>query len=138
MHHDDMPLVLILDWNLCLALQEHVCPLQQSGAGAQADAAKSDCANMPNGSHHEVDDASDEPEQVDEVTAAKQQVLVKAAPLAGVWGLERFGLAHVTVLRILEALPGELAQGRLLSDARTAMVVSHDCLDGLLHASCIQ
>lgn len=74
---------------------------------AQAGAEQSDTASMPNGSHAEADDASEQPDEVDEATAAKRQLLIKAAPLAGVWGLERFGLADVTVLKLLEALPGE-------------------------------
>ncbi len=64
---------------------------------------------MAHGSHPEVDEETPaEAEQVDEATAAKQQLLVKAAPLAGIWGLERFGLADVTVLKLLEALAGGL------------------------------
>ena len=43
---------------------------------------------------------------VDEATKQKQQLLVQAAPLAGCWGLERFGMADVAVLKLLEALPG--------------------------------
>ena len=35
-----------------------------------------------------------------------QALLVKAAPLAGVWGTQRYGLADVAVLAALEALPG--------------------------------
>ena len=69
----------------------------------------SDTADMANGSHPEADDeAPAEAEQVDEATEAKRQLLVKAAPLAGIWGLERFGLADVTVLKLIEALPGGL------------------------------
>ena len=74
---------------------------------AQPGAEQSDTASMPNGSHAEADDAAEQPEEVDEATAAKRQLLIKAAPLAGVWGLERFGLTDVTVLKLLEALPGE-------------------------------
>lgn len=67
----------------------------------------SDTGDMANGSHPEADDeTSAEAEQVDEASEAKQQLLVKAAPLAGIWGLERFGLADVTVLKLIEALPG--------------------------------
>ena len=44
---------------------------------------------------------------VDEATKQKQQLLVQAAPLAGCWGLERFGMADVAVLKLLEALPGK-------------------------------
>lgn len=33
---------------------------------------------------------------------------MKAAPLAGMWAAERFGLADVQVLKLLEALPGGL------------------------------
>ncbi|KAL3143605.1 hypothetical protein ABBQ38_002402 [Trebouxia sp. C0009 RCD-2024] len=72
---------------------------------AQPAAEQSDTATMPNGSHAEADIA-EQLEEVDEATAAKRQLLIKAAPLAGVWGLERFGLADVTVLKLLEALPG--------------------------------
>ena len=64
---------------------------------------------MHNGSHAEADDASEQPEEVDEATAVKRQLLIKAAPLAGVWGLERFGLGDITVLKLLEALPGQSA-----------------------------
>ena len=44
---------------------------------------------------------------MDEATKQKQQLLVQAAPLAGCWGLERFGMADVVVLKLLEALPGK-------------------------------
>lgn len=76
---------------------------------AQSSGRQSDTAAMPNGSHAEADDESEQPEEVDEATADKRQLLIKAAPLAGVWGLERFGLADITVLKLLEALPGERA-----------------------------
>ena len=63
---------------------------------------------MLDGSHTEAEEeASGEAEQVDEATEAKRQLLVKAAPLAGVWGLDRFGLAEVSVLKLIEALQGE-------------------------------
>ncbi len=69
----------------------------------------SDTGDMANGSHPEADEeTSAEAEQVDEATEAKRQLLVKAAPLAGIWALERFGLADVTVLKLLEPLPGGL------------------------------
>ena len=74
---------------------------------AQSSGRQSDTAAMPNGSHAEADGTSEQPEEVDEATAVKRQLLIKAAPLAGVWGLERFGLADVTVLKLLEALPGQ-------------------------------
>jgi hypothetical protein len=35
-----------------------------------------------------------------------QALLVKAAPLAGVWGVQRYGLADVAVLAALEGLAG--------------------------------
>lgn len=75
---------------------------------------------MPNGSHAEADIA-EQLEEVDEATAAKRQLLIKAAPLAGVWGLERFGLADVTVLKLLEALPGE-------NVLRTVLAVCQSCV----------
>ena len=72
----------------------------------------SDTGDMANGSHPEADEeTSAEAEQVDEATEAKRQLLVKAAPLAGIWALERFGLADVTVLKLIEALPGGLMTG---------------------------
>ena len=65
---------------------------------------------MPNGSHAEADrETSAEPEQMDEAAQVVRQLLLKAAPLAGVWGTERFGLADVTVLKLIEALPGTLS-----------------------------
>lgn len=51
-------------------------------------------------------ESSSEPEKVDAATVAEQQLLMKAAPLAGMWAAERFGLADVQVLKLLEALPG--------------------------------
>lgn len=72
------------------------------------DTTASDTADVLDGGHTEAEEeASGEPEQVDEATEAKRQLLVKAAPLAGVWGLDRFGLADVNVLKLLEALQGE-------------------------------
>ena len=63
---------------------------------------------MLDGSHTEVEeDASGELEQVDEATETKRQMLIKAAPLAGSWGLDRFGLTDVTVLKLVEALQGK-------------------------------
>lgn len=74
---------------------------------AQSSFGQSDNASMPNGTNAGADDGTaEQPEEVDEATAAKRQVLIKAAPLAGVWGLERFGFADTTVLKLLEALPG--------------------------------
>ena len=72
-------------------------------------AVQSDGDNVPDGSRPEADDSSDEAEEVDEATSVKRQMLVKAAPLAGTWGLERFGFTDTTVLKLLEALQGELA-----------------------------
>ncbi|KAL0021618.1 hypothetical protein WJX79_009112 [Trebouxia sp. C0005] len=67
----------------------------------------SQTGDMANGSHPEADDESSAgAEQGDEAIEAKRQLLVKAAPLAGIWGLERFGLADVSVLKLIEALPG--------------------------------
>ena len=79
------------------------------------EATASDAADMPNGSHMEADEETSpeeeaEREEVDEATQAKRQLLVRAAPLAGTWGLERFGLADITVLKLIEALPGALDQ----------------------------
>ena len=51
-------------------------------------------------------EASSEPGESDAATLTKQHLLVKAAPLAGMWAAERFGLADVRVLKLLEALPG--------------------------------
>lgn len=70
-------------------------------------AVQSDGDNVPNGSHPEADDSSDEAEEVDEATSVKRKMLVKAGPLIGVWGLERFGLTDITVMKLLEALQGE-------------------------------
>lgn len=69
--------------------------------------AASDVTDLPNGSHTEADEESSA-EQVNEATQAKRQLLVKVSPLAGVWGLERFGLADVNILKLIEALPGVL------------------------------
>lgn len=74
---------------------------------AQPSLGEPDTASVPNGSHAEADSAPEQPEEVDEATAVKRQVLIKAAPLAGGWGLERFGFADITVLKLLEALPGQ-------------------------------
>jgi hypothetical protein len=41
-------------------------------------------------------------------TQRKHALLLRATPLAGVWGLERFGLADASVLKLLEALPGKV------------------------------
>ena len=96
-------------------LQQHCthgfCIMQKSESGlkaAQSSAGQSGTAGMPNGSHAEAADASEqsEEEEVTEATAAKRHLLIKAAPLAGLWGLERFGLADITVLKMMEALPG--------------------------------
>lgn len=87
---------------------------------AQSSGGQSDTAGMPNGSHAEADDTSEQPEEVDEATAVKRQLLIKAAPLTGVWGLERFGLADITVLKLLEALPGQLANSILVHGHRSA------------------
>lgn len=51
-------------------------------------------------------EALSELEEPDAATVAKQQMLMKAAPLAGMWAAERFGLADVKVLKLLEGLPG--------------------------------
>lgn len=77
---------------------------------AQTTGGQSDTAAMPDGSHPDADDTSEQPKEVDEATAVKRQLLIKAAPLAGMWGLERFGLADITVLKLLEALPGQLTK----------------------------
>ena len=60
---------------------------------------------MPTGGHAQADAAAGF-EEVDEDEEQRQQVLLRAAPMAGVWGLERFGLTDLTVLKLLEALPG--------------------------------
>ncbi len=39
---------------------------------------------------------------------AVQALLRRLPPLAGVWGMERYGFADVRVLQLLEALPGLL------------------------------
>lgn len=85
--------------------------LQKSECGtkaAQPSVGEPDTASMLNGSHAEANGTAEQPEEVDKATAAKRQVLVRAAPLAGAWGLERFGFANTTVLKLLEALPGQL------------------------------
>lgn len=87
---------------MCVIIQKSECGTK----AAQPSLGEPDTASMPNGSHAEADSASEQPEEVDKATAAKRQVLIKAAPLAGVWGLERFGFADTTVLKLLEALPG--------------------------------
>ena len=51
-------------------------------------------------------EAFSELKEPDAATVAKQQLLMKAAPLAGMWAAERFGLADVRVLKLLEGLPG--------------------------------
>lgn len=89
---------------LCPWLQH---PVQKSEPGLNAGQAASDVTDLPNGSHTEADEESSA-EQVNEDTQAKRQLLVKVAPLAGVWGLERFGLADVNILKLIEALPGLL------------------------------
>ncbi|KAL0039732.1 hypothetical protein WJX77_006357 [Trebouxia sp. C0004] len=79
----------------------------QKSDTAPQEATASDTGDRANGNHPEADEeTSAEAEQVNEATVAKRQLLVKAAPLAGIWGLERFGLADVTVLKLMEALPG--------------------------------
>ena len=82
--------------------------VQKSESGLKPqETAESDANGMSNGSYVEADEkTSAEPEQMDEATEAKRQLLVRAAPLAGVWGLERFGLADITTLKLIEALPG--------------------------------
>lgn len=80
----------------------------QAAAAAREEQAMADFATpshtMPVVSGHPAGRAEAAP--VDEATKQKQQLLVQAAPLAGCWGLERFGMADVAVLKLLEALPG--------------------------------
>ena len=89
--------------------------LQKSGQDAkdpQEDTASAHTADMPNGNHlpSEAEAAIEaEDDEISEAEEVRRQVLLKAGPLAGVWGLDRFGLTDITVLKLLEALPGMTA-----------------------------
>jgi hypothetical protein len=55
--------------------------------------------------HNQARGGADEEGDSEELDAG-DELLAQAAPLAGQWGLERFGLADIGVLQALEGLPG--------------------------------